>query len=100
MHMAIRKLKGSYWVDFRHRGVRYRKRSPLNTRPSARDYEVTLRKRLAAGEPLDEREAVVQDTTFGEFAAHWFETYVRPNNKLSEQCAKEMILRRHLMPRF
>jgi integrase len=98
--MPIRKLKGSWWVDFRHRGVRYRKRSPLNTRGGAREYELTLRGRVAQGEPTDERRPGPIDPLFAEFAERWFETYVCTNNKLSERCSKQMILEKHLLPRF
>src|SRR5260370_27319321 len=98
--MAVRKLKGSYWVDFRHRGCRYRKRSRLNSQAGAKEDEATLRGRLVRGEALDTRDAVRRDPTFSEFAAHWFDTYVRTNNKPSEVYAKQGILRRFLIPIF
>jgi hypothetical protein len=47
--MSVRKIRKSWWVDFRAEGVRYRKRSPLNTKAGAKDYEATLRCRIERG---------------------------------------------------
>ncbi|MBI4438222.1 site-specific integrase [Candidatus Uhrbacteria bacterium] len=95
--MAVRRLRNKWWVDIRHDFTRYRKKSPLNTREGALLYEATLRKRLAAGEPVV---APKQENgrTFAEFAREWFETYVKVNNKLSEQRSKAYILSAHLVP--
>jgi excisionase family DNA binding protein len=49
--MAVRKLRQSWWIDFRFNHIRYRKRSPLNSRAGALIYEATLRRRLATGNP-------------------------------------------------
>ena len=38
--------------------------------------------------------------TFGQFAQEWFDTYVRPSNKYSEQYAKQKILSANLLPFF
>ena len=97
--MAVRKLRDWYWVDFRFEGIRYRKKSPDNTQAGAKAYEATLRQRLARGESID---APTQDKskTFEEFAKEWFDTYVKTNNKPSEQSSKERILRVHLYPRL
>jgi len=86
-------------VDFRYRGTRHRKRSPLNTRGGALEFEATLRGRLARGAPLEEAQPA-EVLSFGAFASHWVETYVRTNNKASEIHAKEGILRRLLLPHF
>ncbi|MFO0590497.1 MAG: tyrosine-type recombinase/integrase [Polyangiaceae bacterium] len=95
----VRKLKGSWWVDFCYARRRYRKRSPLNSRGGAASYEVTLRQRLARGESLDETHAEAR-VTFAAFAAKWLEIYVGTNNKPSEQENKRWVLSRHLMPFF
>jgi integrase len=97
--MATRKVKGSWWVDFRWKNVRHRKRSPLNTRNGAQEYEATLRGRLARGESLQDR-IVETSTTFAEFVQRWFETYVRTNNKASTVYTKDRILRHYLVPSF
>lgn len=95
--MSARKIKQSWWVDFRSNGVRYRKRSPESSRAGALLYETMLRQRLVRGEPIDD---TVQAPTFAEFVPQWFETYVIPNNKLSEREAKDKNLRIHLLPWF
>jgi hypothetical protein len=53
--MAVRKLGKSWWVDMRYNYVRYRKRSPLNTRAGALMYESTLRLKLMRGENINRR---------------------------------------------
>lgn len=97
--MSARKLRSSWWVDFRFAGVRYRKRSPMNTRAGAQAYEGVLRGRLAHGLPVDGAPAP-KPLRLAEFAAEWLETYVRPNNRPTEMESKAMILRRHLLPRL
>jgi len=79
--MAARKIKASWWVDFRFDRARYRKRSPENSRAGALAYEATLRKRLASGEPIDKPQVTVQAQTLKRFAAEWLNSYVVPNNK-------------------
>lgn len=97
--MSQRKIGKSWWVDFRFKFTRYRKKSPLNTAQGARDYEATLRSRLGRGEPLEPR-AALPVQTFAEFAADWFETYVKTNNKPSDQHSKRSTLDAHLLPWF
>src|SRR5437899_5782575 len=98
--MAIRKIKRSWWVDLHFDGKRHRKRSPENTRQGALAYELLLRQKLARGEAIRDGKQPRKDHTFAEFAATWFEDYVRPNNKYSEQLAKKYALARHLVPFF
>jgi integrase len=99
--MTARKIEKSWWVDFRVDYIRYRKRSPENSRAGAEAYEATLRHRLAQGQPIDGPQRVAAKTqSFETFAAKWFEEYVVPNNKLSEQRSKQIILRASLIPFF
>ena len=100
--MAVRKIKGSWWVDFRFNGARFRKRSPDNSRAGARVYETTLRHKLAQGKLLDRDNdgQNQQAQTFEKFAWQWFELYVKNNNKMSEVCGKQSILKTHLNPFF
>ena len=100
--MAVRIIKGSWWVDFRADHTRYRKRSPENSRAGAKDYEATLRQKLARGEPIfGTVEGEQQKQIFEEFAWYrWFDEYVVPNNKPSEQKTKRTILRSSLVPFF
>jgi integrase len=103
--MAVRKIRNSWWVDFRWQNMRHRKRSPVNTRAGAAEYELVLREKLLRGQPLDvapasEPAVVNRNMRFSEFAEHWFTTYVVTNNKPSEQHAKRCALRAHLVPWF
>lgn len=98
--MATRKIRNWWWVDFRYEFTRYRKKSPVNTKGGAQAYEAQLRERLARGESLDWHRSQAKETTFEAFAWEWFETYVKANNKPSEQRSKEHILRVQLVPWF
>jgi len=96
--MAVRLVKSSWWVDFRHEYVRYRKRSPENSRAGANAYEATLRHRLSRGETLGAKKT--EEHTFAKFADAWFNGYVITNNKPSEQRQKRFVLRTSLVPFF
>jgi integrase len=99
--MAVRKLKNSWWVDFQFRHRRYRKRSPANSRTGAIAYEIVLRQALARDERIDRSvEPAQRDQTFREFSELWFEDYVKPNNKHSEQLSKKYALAASLVPFF
>ena len=102
--MAVRKIRHSWWVDFRWKRTRYRRRSPVNTRSGAATYELTLRERLVQGARVDEEPAAaaleIHNVRFAEFADEWFTTYVLTNNKPSEQSNRRMVLRAHLIPWF
>jgi integrase len=101
MNMAVRMIKKSWWIDLRFNHMRYRKRSPENSRAGALAYEATLRQKLARGETLDLKDSADDDgITFEKFASRWFDQYVKANNKPSEQYAKEKILRSSLAPFF
>src|SRR5689334_9359248 len=84
--MAVRLLKNSWWVDFQFNRRRYRRRSPENTRQGARAYEMLLLQRLARGETIDGPGPGLSPS-FEKFAWRWFDEYVVPNNRFSEQSA-------------
>lgn len=102
--MTVRKIKNSWWVDFRHDYIRYRKKSPENSKSGAEAYEAVLRQKLAKGEnlisPQDEKIIKDRDQKFKEFAWNWFEIYVKNNNKNSEIQGKKYTLGSHLIPFF
>ncbi|MEQ1899916.1 MAG: site-specific integrase [Devosia sp.] len=99
--MTARKIKNSWWVDFRANYIRYRKRSPENSRAGAEAYEAMLRHKLARGEAIAcAPPAAERAQTFEQFAWKWFEEYVTPNNKPSEKRTKKYILRSSLIPFF
>src|SRR5712691_1701982 len=97
--MAVRTEKNSWWVDFRFNSIRYRKRSPENSRAGALAYEATLRHKLAFGEPIAAKETHKEEL-FEHFARKWFDSYVIPNNKYSEQRTKKYVLNAALIPFF
>lgn len=94
-------FRKSWWVDVTFNGRRYRKKSPENSRAGAVAYEAVLRQRLARGAPITAPiDKAQQDVTFEQFAAKWFDEYVVPNNKYSEQRTKRTVLRSSLVPFF
>ena len=97
--MGVRKLKNSWWIDFQFKGARYRKRSPDNSRAGAAAYEALIKRRLASGEPVDQKQNR-EELTFEQFAWRWFDAYVKPNNKYSEQLSKKYTLQSSLIPFF
>ena len=102
--MTVRKIKNSWWVDLRHNHIRYRKKSPENSKAGATVYEATLRQKLARGELLSsiqqDKKQADQEQYLKEFAWKWFNTYVKPNNKASEISRKKYTLLSNLLPFF
>jgi integrase len=99
--MAVRIERKSWWVDFRFNRVRYRKRSPDNSRAGALAYEAVLRQRLARGEQITPGSGEPEkEQLFSQFAEKWFDEYVVPNNKHSEQRSKRYVLNATLIPFF
>ncbi len=96
--MSARKIRNRWWIDFRHAGIRYRRKSPESSRAGAAAYETYFRRQLALG--FDPDAPVVKATTFAEFAERWYREYVVPNNRHSEQRTKRSILDRQLLPFF
>ncbi len=96
--MAVRKIKNSWWVDFRADYVRYRKRSPENTKAGAEAYEALLRSKLARGEQIDK--VTVAVPFFKDFAWEWYKVHVTSNNRAGEQTNKKMALNSSLIPFF
>ncbi len=95
--MSVRKIRNSWWVDIRVDYIRYRKKSPEDTRAGALAYERRLREKLTRDGSLEKR---VVAPVFSEFAMSWLETYAAANNKLSERRMKSSILNHHLIPFF
>jgi integrase len=94
-------INAAWWADFRVNHVRYRKRSPDNSKAGARAYETTLRQKLARGESIDwPKQEAEQNTSFEEFAWRWYREYVATNNKYSEQRTKKHIIANSLVPFF
>jgi len=69
--MAVRKIKISWWVDFWADHIRYRKRSPENTKAGAEAYEAHMRQKLARGEMISKATQISQQ-------AQTFERRIQP----------------------
>jgi integrase len=97
--MGARLIDGKWWIDFRHKGRRYRQLAPLNTKRSAVDEERHQLDRLARGLPVGREEVRVNSETCAEYFGRWVDVYV-VNNKQSEADSKRSIIRLHLAPFF
>lgn len=93
-------------VKFQHPDgtkTRVRKHSPVQTRRGAEAYERELRQALLTGnynkevEPEEEKQPAPK---FVDFAHEFLSTYVKTNNKPSEQSNKRNVFHRHLIPVF
>jgi len=98
--MAVRKIRNTWYIDIRSDCKRYRLRGPENSKAGAQQYEAVLRRKLARGESIGRKEEIDEDVTFEQFAWQWYNQYVIPNNKYSEQYAKKKILSANLVPFF
>lgn len=102
--MAVRNIRNSWRVDFCHNYIRYRRRSPDNSKAGAQAYEAVLRQKLARGESIaivkPDKHKKEREQKFKEFTRKWFEIYVQNNNKHSEISRKKYTLQKHLVPFF
>lgn len=99
-HMPARRIRNTWYVDIRHEGIRYRRRSPENSRPGAQAYEAVLRSRLARDQRIDlvmHRENTI---SFQDFSKRWFNVCIIPNRKHSSMETYQSILKVHLLPAF
>lgn len=98
----VRKLKGSWWVDFQVHGKRYRLRSPDNHRDGAQTYEAHLRRQLSDGKSVylsaDPRRVAELAPTLDAFAADWLATYASPRLKPSTYRDYSLRYEHHLKP--
>ncbi len=88
-----------WWIDFRYRRRRVRRRSPVQTKRGAEQYERQLRQEFADDENHG-KNPFVEPPKFGEFANRWMREYVRPRNRESVIATKNAVLSGHLLPRF
>jgi integrase len=105
--MTARRMKGSWWVDFRFKGDRIRRKSPIDTKRGAEEHERKMRQQLLDGtfEKIKEEEEIKETQKkeaikVSEFAKEFIATYARSNNKPSEVESKEMIFKNHIVPFF
>lgn len=104
--MAVRKIKGSWWVDFSWKNDRLRRCSPLNTKGGAEAYEAHLRQLVAQHGTIQDALETLKPKpeslipTLKDFAPRWLADYVDVYNKPSERFAKRRILQHDLLPVF
>jgi len=108
--MTARKYKGAYWVDFQwvHQREprtgereRIRRKSPVDNKRGAEEYERLLRQRLTEGKLLDGVDPSVRAIpTFAEWVEEFLQTYVAANNKPSVRKERRSIAKQHLVPAF
>jgi len=99
---AIRRpdRRGEWWVDFRYRRKRLRKRSPVQTKRGAEQFERQLRQEFSEDETHGRNPFAGPPPTFAEFAPEWFDRYVLAQNRVCAQADKRRSLARHLLPAF
>lgn len=98
---AIRRAdrRDEWWVDFRYRRKRIRKRSPIQTKRGAEQFERQLRQEFVNDE-VHGKDPFVDSPNFGEFAERWVREYVSVYNRPSGQREKHWCLTWHLLPAF
>ena len=109
-----------WWVDFEFRGKRVRRRSPMQTKTGAREFEEDLRRELRLGSGADTMGAVAvvgappgsaatspsmcppapgpSEMTFAEFVPRWMTDYVGTRNRPGTGVYTERVMRLHLLP--
>jgi integrase len=102
--MAVRqnKQRNQWIVDIRYgNGQRHRQYSPANSKKGAEAFEVHLRNKIARGESIVRNSnEEKKELSFEQFARQWFKQYVIPNNKVTEQYAKRLVLEKYVIPFF
>tara|TARA_R100000808_G_scaffold5300_1_gene16217 strand:+ start:4106 stop:5167 length:1062 start_codon:yes stop_codon:yes gene_type:complete len=93
--MVARKIRGTWHIDVRHEGRRYRLPSPVNTKAAATEYERQVRTRLLYGQPVDGKPA---SPLFADYAPEWLQMYAEVYNKPSTADNRRAKLRKHLVP--
>lgn len=88
-----------WWVDFRYRRKRIRKRSPVQSKRGAEQYERQLRQEFADDETHG-KNPFADPPKFEEFAGEWFERYVKVRSRICWQSETRRSLNRHLIPEF
>lgn len=91
---------GEWWVDFRFRKRRVRRRALIQTKRGADELERTIRAQLEADENAGRDPFSGPSPHLEEFAKRWMENYVRPTNRPSTVTDKASMLRIHLLPAF
>lgn len=91
--------ENEWWVDFRYRRTRVRRRSPIQSKRGAEQYERQLRQEFQEDEARG-KDPFRKPPLFVHFADEWLRTYVATNNRASTQREKASSLKSHLIPVF
>lgn len=99
---ALRRAdRGSeWWVDFRYGSQRIRRRSPVQTRAGAEQYERTLRAEFLSAREAGRDPFAGPSLLYCEFAERWLRDYVDIRNRHSVREDKRTALKLHLLPAF
>ena len=102
--MAVRKVapdKYRILLWWRENGRRRKQQVTVSgSQKDARRFEKDLMNKMKCGQLVAQQVTTPEIPTFREFADTWFQSFVVPNNKVSEQEGKQFILRKHLVPAF
>ncbi len=92
--------RNEWWVDFRYRRKRIRKRSPVQTKRGAEQYERQLRKEFAEDETHGRDPFSAPPPRYRDYVESWMHDYVEPRNRLSGRIEKQSYLKHHIVPAF
>ena len=102
--MSVKQIEpGKYKITLWWTENGRRKKRELTVCGSLRDakrFERDLTNEMKAGRLVAQQEEQRPIPTFKDFGGEWFEAYVMPNNKPSEQDNKRITLDKHLLPFF
>lgn len=88
----VSKRNKKWWVDFRYKGKRYRKMSPINTKEAALHLERQIKEDLLHGRNKNRK------MKLSDYLDYWYKTYAEPNNKPTTLRSKRMVIDKHLSP--
>ncbi len=91
--------ENEWWVDFRYRRRRIRRRSLVQTKRGAEEFERQLRQQFLE-DVSHGKDPFSKPPLFAVFASEWLRTYVATNNRLSTQREKSSAMHAHLIPAF
>lgn len=92
--------QNEWWIDFRYRSRRIRRRSPVQTKRGAEQFERQLRSDFSEDEAHARDPFAGPPPTYAEFAERWMREYVEARNRPSAIREKRSYLRVHLLPAF
>lgn len=99
--MAVRRRpdrSNEWWVSFRFRGRRVRRRSPIQTQKAAEEFERQLYRELGDDLAVGRDPFAGPPPTLAEFAPRWMREHVEIKERPATAYAREGILRNHLLP--